>query len=73
MKKKRNKNTTTATPVVAVVPTVKDGRRATVMFGGDVNLEQWKYNQWIAMEMGDKAEKMLKIQLYLEETSTYNN
>ena len=64
---KRNKNTTTAAPAV------KDGRRATVMFGGDVNLEQWKYNQWIAMEMGDKAEKMLKIQLYLEETSTYNN
>ena len=64
---KRNKNTTTAAPVV------KDGSRATVMFGGDVNLEQWKYNQLIAMEMGDKAEKMLKIQLYLEETSTYNN
>ena len=25
---------------VVVVPTVKDGRRATVIFGGDVNLEQ---------------------------------
>jgi len=24
-------------PVVAVVPAVKDGSRATVMFGGDVN------------------------------------
>ena len=25
---------------VVVIPTVKDGRRATVIFGGDVNLEQ---------------------------------
>ena len=35
--------TTTKTitiPVVSVVPAVNDGRRATVIFGGDVNLEQ---------------------------------
>ena len=27
-------------PVVSVVPAVNDGSRATVIFGGDVNLEQ---------------------------------